>query len=83
MVPEDIVKPPDLYPLTIEWPDEFYQRSEESIVIDRGTVRAPFFDVGIDLIDPAPGQQMVFCLYRRILCFLSTEIYRDERCLCS
>lgn len=63
MVPEDIVKPPDLYPLTIEWPDEFYQRSEESIVIDRGTVRAPFFDVGIDLIDPAPGQQIRFSVF--------------------
>jgi hypothetical protein len=54
MVPEDITGPPDLYPLTIEWPDEFYQRMEESVFIQWGSERVPFFNVGLDLIDPAP-----------------------------
>lgn len=54
MVPEDIPGPPDLYPLTVEWPDEFYQRMEDSVFIEQGAERVPFFNVGLDLIDPAP-----------------------------
>ena len=60
MAPEDITGPPDLYPLTIEWPDEFYERMEETIFIHLGTERVPFFNVGIDLIDPAPKSAIRF-----------------------
>jgi superfamily II DNA or RNA helicase len=63
MVPEDIATPPALYPLAIEWPDELYQRTEESIFIDHGTAKVPFFDVGIDLINPAPGEQIKFKVF--------------------
>jgi superfamily II DNA or RNA helicase len=63
MVPEDISGPPALYPLTVEWPDELYERAEESILIDHGAVRIPFFDVGIDLIDPAPSAPIRFKVF--------------------
>jgi superfamily II DNA or RNA helicase len=60
MIPTDISKPPDLYPLTIEWPDELYHRPEESVLIGRDTLKVPFFDVGIDLLDPEPGAPLRF-----------------------
>jgi superfamily II DNA or RNA helicase len=61
MVPEDITGPPsDLFPITIEWPDELYRRGEESISIGNGAISAPFFDVGFDLIDPERGQSLNF-----------------------
>jgi superfamily II DNA or RNA helicase len=54
MIPEDISATPDLYPLFIEWPDELYRRPEESIFVENGKASVPFFNVGIDLVDPAP-----------------------------
>ncbi|MGB6877670.1 MAG: hypothetical protein WBD87_16725 [Candidatus Acidiferrales bacterium] len=57
-IPKDILKPPDLYPLTIEWPDELFQRPEESAWIEGEAVRVPFFDVGIDPVDPAPSSPL-------------------------
>jgi superfamily II DNA or RNA helicase len=63
MVPRDISGPPDLYPLTVEWPDELYHRSEESVFVDDGTSKVPFFEVGIDLIEPAPGSPLRFRVF--------------------
>jgi superfamily II DNA or RNA helicase len=63
MMPEDISTPPDLYPLTIEWPDELYQHSEQSVFIEKGDVRVPFFDVGFELIDPAPAEALRFRVF--------------------
>jgi superfamily II DNA or RNA helicase len=61
MVPEDITGPPsDLFPITIEWPDELYRRGEESISIGNGAISVPFFDVGFDLIEPERGQPLKF-----------------------
>lgn len=63
MIPTDISKPPDLYPLTIEWPDELYHRPEESVFIGREASKVPFFDVGIDMIDPEPGGPLRFKVF--------------------
>ncbi len=63
MIAKDISKPPDLYPLTIEWPDELYHRPEESVLIGREASKVPFFDVGIDLIDPEPGVPLRFRVF--------------------
>lgn len=57
------VPTPDLYPLTIEWPDELYHRPEESVLIGTEASKVPFFDVGIDLIDPEPGAPLRFKVY--------------------
>jgi superfamily II DNA or RNA helicase len=62
-IPKDISKPPDLHPLTIEWPDELYQRSEETVWIGRDPSKVPFFDVGIDLINPQIGGPLKFSVF--------------------
>ncbi|MFY9732353.1 MAG: DEAD/DEAH box helicase family protein [Candidatus Acidiferrales bacterium] len=63
MIPEDISETPDLYPLFIEWPDELYRRPEESIFVENGKTSAPFFNVGIDLVDPAPKAPIQFVVH--------------------
>jgi superfamily II DNA or RNA helicase len=63
MVPEDISGPPALHPLTIEWPDDLYERTEESTLIGHGALRVPFFEVGLDLIDPAPSSAIRFKVF--------------------
>jgi superfamily II DNA or RNA helicase len=63
MIPEDISEPPDLYPLFVEWPDELYRRPEESIFIEGEKTSVPFFNVGIDLVEPAPKQPIRFAVH--------------------
>jgi superfamily II DNA or RNA helicase len=63
MVPEDLSRPPNLYPLTIEWPDELYQHTEQSVFIEDEKTRVPFFDVGVDLIHPAPSETLRFRVF--------------------
>ena len=63
MIPEDISATPDLYPLFIEWPDELYRRPEESIFVENGKASVPFFNVGIDLVDPAPKTPIQFAVH--------------------
>ena len=63
MLPEDISKTPDLYPLVIEWPDEFYHRSEESIFLQTTNTTVPFFNVSIELLDPGPGIPIRFKVF--------------------
>lgn len=60
MIPEDLHQTPDLYPLFVEWPDELYRRSEESILVEGGSSAVPFFNVGIALSDPAPNETIRF-----------------------
>jgi superfamily II DNA or RNA helicase len=61
LVDEDISGPPsDLFPITIEWPDELYRRGEESVQIGNGATQVPFFEVDLNLIDPAPGAPLKF-----------------------
>jgi superfamily II DNA or RNA helicase len=62
-IPEDITKPPDLYPISIEWPDELYERSEDSMAVEFDGRRIPFFDVGLDLLNPAPGAPIRFKVF--------------------
>ena len=63
LIPTDISGPPDLYPLTVEWPDELYQRTEESIFIGSEEASTPFFEVGIELLDPAPAKPLRFKVF--------------------
>jgi hypothetical protein len=51
MVPEQINERPALVPLTIEWSEEFLQRSEETIELNVGGEVVPFFDIGIELVE--------------------------------
>jgi hypothetical protein len=60
LVPEDLTSPPDLFPLTIEWPDELYRRGEESVEIGNGAVSAPFFEISLELFEPQPGATLKF-----------------------
>ena len=62
LVPEDISAPPDLFPLTIEWPDELYRRGEESVLIGNGSLAVPFFEIGLELIDPQPASPLHFAV---------------------
>jgi superfamily II DNA or RNA helicase len=62
MVPEEISKTPNLHPILVEWPDYLYRRAEESVFIQRGDLRVPFFNVGIELIDPAPNSPIKFAV---------------------
>lgn len=63
MIPEDISGTPDLYPLFVEWPDELYRRTEESITIEGEEHSLPFFNIGIDLVDPEPKQPVRFVVH--------------------
>ena len=63
MIPEDISGTPDLYPLFVEWPDELYRRSEESVVVEGENYSLPFFNIGIDLVDPEPKQPIRFVVH--------------------
>lgn len=60
LVPEDITSPPDLFPLTIEWPDELYRRGEESVVVGNGAVSSPFFEISLELFEPQPASTLRF-----------------------
>jgi superfamily II DNA or RNA helicase len=63
MIPEDISETPDLYPLFVEWPDELYRRPEESIFIEGEKSSVPFFNVGIELVEPGPKQPIRFAVH--------------------
>ena len=63
MIPEDISETPDLYPLFVEWPDELYRRPEESIFIEGEKASVPFFNVGIDLVEPGPKLPIRFAVH--------------------
>jgi hypothetical protein len=60
LVPEDITAPPDLFPLTIEWPDGLYRRGEESVLIGNGALSVPFFEITLELIEPQPASPLKF-----------------------
>lgn len=51
MVPEVLTARPQLFPLAILWPDEFYDRPEDAINIAIRGAMVPMFDVGIELIE--------------------------------
>ena len=38
-----------LVPLSIEWPEEFYERNEESIYVEIQGKRVPFFEASLEL----------------------------------
>jgi hypothetical protein len=61
LVPEEITGPPaDLFPITIEWPDELYRRGEESVFVGNGATQVPFFEIDLSLVSPAPGGPLRF-----------------------
>jgi superfamily II DNA or RNA helicase len=61
LIDEFISGPPkELFPITIEWPDELYRRGEESVQIGNGAVQIPFFEIDLNLINPAPGDPLRF-----------------------
>ena len=60
LVPKDISSPPDLFPLTVDWPDELYRRDEESILLSNGAVSVPFFEASLELFEPQPASALSF-----------------------
>lgn len=63
MIPEDLSKTPNLYPLVIEWPDDIYHRTEESISLRSGDAIDLLFDVSIELLQPAPESPIRFHVF--------------------
>jgi superfamily II DNA or RNA helicase len=51
MIPEQLVDRPHAVPISIEWPDEFYQRSEDGIFLDIAGKRVPFYEADVVLLD--------------------------------
>lgn len=49
--PEPVTSRPPLVPLAIEWPLEFLATQEDRISVEIGGDAAPFFDVGLEIID--------------------------------
>jgi hypothetical protein len=50
IIPESIHKRPPLVPLTIEWSEEFLQRSEDTIHLDIAGEQIAFFEDGLELV---------------------------------
>jgi hypothetical protein len=49
LIPKQLVSRPTLIPLSIEWPEEFYERNEESIYVEIQGKRVPFFEASLEL----------------------------------
>jgi hypothetical protein len=49
MVPKVVHDRPDLPPISIEWPEEFYVRNEESVFLTVAGEEVPFYEAGIEL----------------------------------
>lgn len=63
MVPKILSARPDLVPLAIEWPDDLFLRPEDSLQLDIGGDRVPFFEVGLELVDHTPDQPIRFRVF--------------------
>jgi hypothetical protein len=51
LVFEPVRERPELVPLTIGWPEEFFQRSEEAINLDVAGEVVPFYEAGLELTE--------------------------------
>lgn len=51
LLPKRITQRPALVPITIEWSEDFYRRPEDTVMIDINGEVAPFFEVGLELVD--------------------------------
>lgn len=60
LVPRVISERPDLVPLAIEWPEEFYLRGEDAIHVEIGSERVPFYDAGLELVEHRPEGPIQF-----------------------
>src|SRR5260370_13180844 len=63
IVPEDIEKRPNLMPLAIEWPDEFYALDKTPIQIHFDKRSYDFQEVGLALVKPDLASPIQFRLY--------------------
>ena len=52
IVPTPLTARPALFPLAIEWSEALLERSEETLKMDIAGEVAPFFDVGLELVEP-------------------------------
>ena len=51
LVFEQVNERPELVPLAISWPEDFYRRSEEAIYIDVAGERVPFYEAGLEITE--------------------------------
>jgi superfamily II DNA or RNA helicase len=63
IVPEDIDKRPNLMPLAIEWPDEFYALDKTPIQVHFDKRSYDFQEVGLALVKPDLASPIQFRLY--------------------
>lgn len=49
IVPKAVTDRPAQPPISIEWPEEFYMRSEDTVVLNVAGHEVPFYEVGIEL----------------------------------
>ncbi|HEU5168115.1 MAG TPA: DEAD/DEAH box helicase family protein [Chitinophagaceae bacterium] len=60
IIPERIIKRPNLYPLTIEWPEEFLERQELLTNISICDRSVAFFDADLELLNPSRDGKLCF-----------------------
>ena len=53
MVPQAVEDRPAIPPISIEWPEEFYTRSDDTVFLNVAGHEVPFYDVGIELTSHA------------------------------
>ncbi len=64
-IPKRIDERPKLMPITIEWSEEALLRSEHKVAVALGGEVTPFFDVGIDLVEPDEEGPLRFEVHSR------------------
>jgi superfamily II DNA or RNA helicase len=60
LIPKQLASRPSLVPLSIEWPEEFYQRNEEGVYVEIQGTRVPFFEANLDLSSESRTEPIKF-----------------------
>ena len=63
IVPTPLAARPALFPLAIEWSEALLERSEETLKMDIAGEVAPFFDVGLELVEPGVDGPLRFRVF--------------------
>jgi superfamily II DNA or RNA helicase len=63
MFPRTVTAPPDLYPIAIEWPEDFLLRSDDAVRLHVGGKPASLHDVDFALVQPGDGAPLKFQVF--------------------
>jgi superfamily II DNA or RNA helicase len=63
LILKEVTSRPNHIPLMVEWWEELLHRSEEYVSITMGDEQIPFFEVGIEVIDPSETGPLLFRIF--------------------